>query len=87
MTKCMLIVQLEIPKTHYNSFRPSAQIGQFFGIFLKIALITCPLSMAHKEARCISLQSQCHCDNGELGLAHYKTINQEPYKTASQASQ
>ena len=25
--------------------------------------------------------------DGELGLAHYKTINQEPYKTASQASQ
>ena len=34
MTKWGLI-KLEIPQIPYNSFGPSAQIGQFFGIFLK----------------------------------------------------
>ena len=46
MTKCVLIVQLEIPQVPHNLFGPSAQIGQLFGIFKKKALITCPLSMA-----------------------------------------
>ena len=42
MTNYVLIVQLEIP---HNLFRPSAQIRQLFGIFKKITLITCPLSL------------------------------------------
>ena len=44
VTKCMpwLRVQLELP---HNLFGPSIQIGQLFGIFLKKAVITCPLSM------------------------------------------
>ena len=45
MIKCVLIVQLEIPQISNNLFRPSAQIGHLFGIFLKKGLITCPLSM------------------------------------------
>ena len=46
MTKYVLIIQLEILQTPDNLFGQSAQIGQLFGIFLKKALITCPLSMA-----------------------------------------
>ena len=34
MTNCVLIVELEI---HHNSFGPSAQVGQLFGMFLKIS--------------------------------------------------
>ena len=42
MTKCVLIIQLEIP---HNLFSPLPQIGQlFWDIFGKKALITCPLS-------------------------------------------
>ena len=35
----------KIPQIPHNSFDPSSQIGQLFGIFLKTVLITCPLSM------------------------------------------
>jgi hypothetical protein len=35
MTKCVLIVKLEIPQIPQNLFGSSAQIGQLFGIFLK----------------------------------------------------
>ena len=45
MTKCALIVQLEIPQIPNNLLSPSAQIGQLFGIFLKESLIACPLSI------------------------------------------
>ena len=41
--------------TPYNSFRPSAQIDQLLGIFLKKALITCPLSMEEGKANAMSL--------------------------------
>ena len=38
MTKCVQIVQLEIPQIPHNSFGPSAQSGQFFwDIFEKIS--------------------------------------------------
>ena len=30
MTKCVLIVQLEIPQIHHNLFGPSAQIWDIF---------------------------------------------------------
>ena len=66
ITKCLLIVQLEIPQISHNLFGLSAQISQSFGIFLKIALITCPLSMglrnshsstrASKEGSCFGLE-------------------------------
>ena len=35
MTKCALIVQLEIPQIPNNLLSPSAQIGQLFGIFFE----------------------------------------------------
>ena len=35
MTKCVLIVQLEIPQIPNNLLSPSAQIGQLFGIFFE----------------------------------------------------
>ena len=45
MTKCVLIVQLKIPQITHNLVDPSAQIGQLLVIFLKKALVTCPLSI------------------------------------------
>ena len=48
MTKYELKFQLEIPQIPqipHNLFGPFAKIGQLFGIFLKKARITCPLSM------------------------------------------
>ena len=45
----VLIVQLEMPQIPHNLFGPFAQIGQLFGIFLKRAAITCPLSMLRDE--------------------------------------
>ena len=50
MTKCVLIIQLEIPQIPHNLCSPSAQIGQLFEMFLKKALITCPLSMPSQIA-------------------------------------
>jgi hypothetical protein len=35
MSKCVLIVQLEIPQILHNLFSPSDRIGQSFWIFLK----------------------------------------------------
>ena len=45
MTKYVLKVQVEIPQISHNLYDPCTQISQLFGIFLKKALITCPLSM------------------------------------------
>ena len=45
MTKCVQIVQLEVPQIPHNLLGPSAQISQLFGTSLKNAHITCPLSM------------------------------------------
>ena len=55
MTKSVKIVQLETPQIPHNLFGPSAQIGQLFGIFLKKALITCPLSMEEGKENAMSL--------------------------------
>ena len=44
--KCVLKAQLEILQIVHIFFGPSARIGQLFGIFLKIALITYPLSLS-----------------------------------------
>jgi hypothetical protein len=41
----VLIVQLEIPQIPHNLFSPSSRIRQLFGISMKKAIITCPLSM------------------------------------------
>ena len=56
MTKCVLIVQLEIPQIPLNLFVPSAQIGQLFGIFKKKTLITCSLSMHLTQLQVYRLQ-------------------------------
>ena len=45
MTRCVLKVQLKISQIPHHLFGPFSPIGQLFGIFLKKALITCPLSI------------------------------------------
>ena len=56
MTKCVLIIHLEIPQITHNLFGPSAKIGQLFEILLKKALIPYrPMSMGK------TINSQLNC--------------------------
>ena len=75
MAKILLIDidQLEILQIHHNLFGPKSQISQLFGIFLRKALITCPLSMA-RSFKPLTTDHVMKCDNSP----HFQF---EPVKT------
>ena len=71
MTSCVLTLQLEIPQIPHNLFDLSAQIGQLFGIFLKKALITCPLSMV--ILFCFVIQYERHSRTFNMSFFNHYT--------------